>query len=154
MLVVEQANYPTAEVRDLLTALDVELVPLYDADQHHGLELDDIFQPGVHFFVARQDGAAVGCGGFALFDGYAEVKRMYVPDASRGRGIARAVLSRIEDEARAAGAPVLRLETGNLQHAAIALYRRAGFETCAAFGPYREMPEGNIATSLFFEKTL
>ena len=138
----------------MLSALDAELLPLYHADQHHGLALGDIFKPGVHFFVARLDGAAVGCGGFALFDGYAELKRMYVAEAARGRGIAKAVLAHIVIEARAAGAPVLRLETGNRQHAAIALYRCAGFETCAAFGPYRDKPKTSIATSLFFEKRL
>lgn len=154
MLVIERAKQPTSEVRDLLSALDAELLPLYDPDQHHGLALDDIFKPGVHFFVVRMEGAAVGCGGFALFDGYAEVKRMYVAKNERGLGIARTVLARIEEGARATGAKLLRLETGDRQHAAIALYRRAGFQIGAPFGPYMEKPENSIAASLFFEKRL
>ena len=154
VLAIERAEHPTIEVRDLLSALDAELLPLYDPDQHHGLALDEIFRPEVHFFVARMEGEAVGCGGFALFDGDAEVKRMYVIETARGRGIAGAVLARIEEEARATGATLLRLETGDLQHAAIALYRRAGFEKCAPFGPYRDKPEASIAASLFFEKRL
>ena len=153
-LAIEQATVPTPEVRELVAALDAELIPLYHPDQHHGLELGDLFQPGVHFFVARLDGAAVGCGGFALFDGYAEVKRMFATEAARGRGVGKALLARIETGARAAGAALLRLETGNRQHAAIALYRRAGFELCPAFGPYRDKPQHSIATSLFFEKAL
>lgn len=52
----------------------------------------------------------------------AEVKRMYTRPSSRGLGLAKALLRRIEDEARAAGAPVLRLETGIHQREAIGLY--------------------------------
>jgi Acetyltransferase (GNAT) family len=63
----------------------------------------------------RLDGFAVGCGGVAAFEDYAEVKRMYTRPAARGRGVAKALLYRIEDEARRANKSVLRLETGVLQ---------------------------------------
>ena len=154
MLSIEQATVPTPEVRELVAALDAELIPLYHPDQHHGLELGDLFQPGVRFFVARLDGTAVGCGGFALFEDCAEIKRMYVAEAARGRGVGKALLAHIENEARAAGARLLRLETGIHQHAALALYQRAGFAPCPAFGPYRDMPAHNIAASLFLKKAL
>ena len=153
-LVIEAAPVPTEEVRCLIGALDAALSANYPPEQRHGLALDAIFQPHIRFFLARLDGVAVGCGGVALFDGFAEVKRMFVADSARGRGVAEALLSRLEAAARAAGQTLLRLETGDAQQAAIRLYERAGFHRCAAFGAYATMPPPAIATSVFFEKTL
>ena len=48
----------------------------YKAHQRHGLSIEQLFEPNVRFFVARLDGLVVGCGGVAIFDDYAEVKRM------------------------------------------------------------------------------
>ncbi len=111
-----------------------------------------MFKPDVRFFVARTDGEAVGCGGVAFCDGYAEVKRMYSKPSVRGRGVAKALLRRIESEARAAGATLLRLETGLYQQEALWFYEGASFRRCAPFGPYAEMPPRAIELSLFFEK--
>lgn len=61
------------------------------------------------------------------FDDYAEVKRVYTWPAARGRGVAKALLRKIEDEARGANKSVLRLETGTYQQEAIGLYKRMGF---------------------------
>ena len=72
------------------------------------LSVEQLFEPNVRFFLARLDGLAVGCGGVAVFDDYAEVKRMYTRPAARGWGIAKALLHRIEEEARGAGKSVLR----------------------------------------------
>ena len=41
----------------------------------------------MRFFVARLDGLAVGCGGVAFFNDYAEVTPMYTRPTARGRGI-------------------------------------------------------------------
>jgi putative acetyltransferase len=153
-ITIEQAKAPTEEVRALVSELEEILSAEYPPEQRHGLSLDAIFQPHVRFFVARLDAAAVGCGGVALFDGFAEVKRMYVRATARGRGAAQALLERIEREAREAGRPVLRLETGTRQLAAMRFYERAGFRSCDAFGAYAGMPASSIATSAFYEKDL
>jgi putative acetyltransferase len=126
----------------------------YEAHQRHGLSIEQLIEPHVRFFMARLDGIAVGCGGVAMFDDYAEVKRMYTRPVTRGRGIAKAVLHKIEDEARGAGKSVLRLETGTYQQEAIGLYEAMGFQPRGPFGPYAAMPAHNIETSLFFEKVL
>src|SRR5260221_6048641 len=65
------------------------------------------------FFLARLGAIAVGCGGVALFPDFAEVKRMYVRHAPRGRRVPDAVLARIEAETRRAGLTILLLETGD-----------------------------------------
>ncbi|MCH0562233.1 MULTISPECIES: GNAT family N-acetyltransferase [unclassified Streptomyces] len=70
-------------------------------------------------------------------DGDAELKRMYVVDDMRGRGIARRILAALEDDARTAGRIRMVLETGTKQPEAIALYLSSGYAPCTKFGYYR-----------------
>jgi putative acetyltransferase len=149
---IELALTATDDVRLLIDEIEAELAAQYPPEQRHGLALDAIFQPHVRFFLARRQGAAVGCGGVALFPDFAEVKRMYVRDTARGQGVADAILARIEQEVRSAGLSVLRLETGTRQIAAMRLYARAGFRECQAFGDYALKAPQSIASSVFFEK--
>lgn len=79
---------------------------------------------------------------------------MYVRAALRGQGVARALLARIEEEARAAGHSALRLETGTAQRAAQRFYEKEGFCRRDAFEPYAALPPAAIAGSVFFEKGL
>jgi putative acetyltransferase len=151
---IEAAGVATDEVRGLIVELDRVLSAEYLPEQRHGLDLDAIFQPHIRFFVARLNGEAVGCGGVALFADFAEVKRMYVRDGARGKGVAQALLTRIEKETLAAGLAVLRLETGDRQEDAIRLYMRSVFRRSPAFGAYALMTAEAIGTSLFFEKLL
>src|SRR5438477_9019298 len=95
-VLVELALTATDEVRVLIGELETVLAAEYPPEQRHGLSLDAIFQPHVRFFVAKLKGAAVGCGGVALFPDYAEVKRMYVRGSARGQGLADAILARFE----------------------------------------------------------
>ena len=145
---------PNDDIRLLVSELEEVLSAGYPAEQRHGLSLDAIFQEHVRFFVASLGGVAVGCGGVALFDGFAEVKRMYVRPSARGTGVARAILERLVVETRGAGLSTLCLETGTKQDDALRLYRRYGFTDCAAFGAYAEMPPHKIVASIFLSKTL
>jgi len=153
-ITIERAVDPTSDVRELIAELDAVLGAVYKPHQRHGLSIEQVFQPNVRFFVARLGDAAVGCGAVALFDDYAEVKRMYTREAARGHGVAKALLTQIEREARDARKPVLRLETGTYQAAAIGLYEGCGFRPCGAFGNYAALPPHRIAASLFYEKPL
>jgi putative acetyltransferase len=145
---------PDNDVRLLVGELNDELSGLYAAEQRHGLALEAIFQPHIRFFLVRKKDAAIGCGGVALFPGFAEVKRMYVRPAMRGRGIADAIMARLIAEAAQAGLPLLRLETGSHSIAAIRFYGRLGFRHCPAFEPYASMPSQSVVTSVFMEKAI
>ena len=155
-IVVEHVEAPTDEVRALIGELDAELSGPYAAEQRHGLSVERIFRlesrRRVLFFVARVDGQAVGCGGLAFEEGFAEVKRMYVRPGARGRGVARAILGRLESEAQRRGITRLMLETGDAQVAAMRFYERAGFVRCGAFGDYAAMEPRAVERSVFFEK--
>jgi putative acetyltransferase len=151
---VERVCAPTDEVRGLIDELDRTLSMEYLPEQRHGIALDALFQPSVRFFIARLAGVAVGCGGVAFGENYGEVKRMYVRDVARGRGLARALLARIEIETVNCGRRLLRLETGSRQLDALRLYYRAGFSRCEPFGNYIALAPLAIATSVFLEKRL
>jgi ribosomal protein S18 acetylase RimI-like enzyme len=149
-----EATARTADVAALIGELNDELGALYTPDQRHGLALDAIFQPDIRFFLARREGRAVGCGGVAFLDGFAELKRMYVRPEARGQGIADAIIARLAAESLTSGRDLLRLETGSHSLAAIGFYSRQGFRTCDAFAPYAAMPRAAIITSVFMEKRL
>jgi putative acetyltransferase len=151
---IELANAPTGDIHALVGELEGELASEYPDEQRHGLDVPALFSPHVRFFVAKASGEAVGCGGVAIFPGYAEAKRMYVRPSARGRGIADALLARIEAETMDAGLTVLRLETGTRQTAAIRFYERASFRRSGVFGVYAHLPASSVETSVFYEKAL
>ena len=96
-----------------------------------------------YFVVGYLDGVPVACGGWRAHseDGAAEIKRMYVADSLRGRGLSRLVLANLEDTAREAGHRQMVLETGMRQPEAIGLYLSSGYERIENFGVYRDHPE-------------
>lgn len=143
---IERPDQPDAIA--LIDALDAYQKPLYPAESHHGIDVDALLQPHVAFAIARTEaGDAVGCGAFVADAGWAELKRMFVVPAQRGRGVAQAVLAFLEREAQARGVTVMRLETGNLQPEALRFYERAGYVRRGPFGDYDDDPH-----SVFMEK--
>jgi len=153
-IVLEVVEAPTDEARALIQELEAELSGLYAAEQRHGYSIERVFQPNILFFVARLDGQVVGCGGVAIEEDFAELKRMYVRPGMRGRHVGQAILARLEEEARRRGMRRLALETGDVSHVAIRLYEGAGFQACAAFGAYAGMAPEAIERSVFFEKQI
>jgi putative acetyltransferase len=153
-ITIELVSSATDDVRSLVAELDRLLLVEYPPEQRHGLAVDAIFKPNIRFFLARLNGAAVGCGGVMLFADFAEVKRMYVRDGARGHGVAQALLAQIEGETRDAGLVLLRLETGTRQTAALRFYQRAGSEICGPFGAYATMEPQAIGISAFLQKRL
>ena len=105
----------------------------------------------VAFVLARDAaGSAVGRGGLRRLDAVSgELKRMYVVPASRGSGVADAVLAALEARARGFGWTHLRLETGDRQPDAVAFYTRSGYAPIERFGPYV-----HSASSLCFGRAL
>ena len=119
-------------------------------DRHEagGVGVEEMVLPHGLFLLVEVDQESVACGGIRrLSDDIAEIKRMYVAPAARRRGVARALLGRLEDEARALGCRVARLDTGRDMAAALTLYRLLG---------YREIPDynGNPHAAHWMEKVL
>lgn len=81
--------------------------------------------------------------------GALEVKKVFVDPAHRGRGISRLLMAELERIAREQGASRLVLQTGDQQHAAIALYESLDYVPMAPFGGYEIFPP-----TLCYEKSL
>jgi putative acetyltransferase len=150
MIEITQETPHQEELTPLFRASEAYSASLYPAESNHTLPVAELVAANVRFFVARLGGRAVGCAALVLQGrGEAELKRMFVADAARGRGAGHALLRRIEETSRREDARVLRLETGIGNAEALALYRRAGFRERGPFGSYLPDP-----LSVFMEKRL
>ena len=138
------------DVAALLESSNEYMAALYPAESNHLLDIASLMRADVTFIVARIDGRAMGCG--AVVDsgeGWAEIKRMFVSPAARGRRLGRRLLEELEAIAAERGATKLRLETGGKQPEALALYASSGFVEIGPFGKYGPDP-----LSIFMEKPI
>jgi putative acetyltransferase len=149
-VVIAEERPDSPDAVALIGELDEHLGALYAVESRHGFSVEKLLRDGVRFFVARDGGRPAGCGGVLLVGReYAEVKRMYVRPAFRGRRIGGLMLDHLVEHARQHGLTVIRLETGIHQREAIALYEARGFRKIPPFGPYRDDP-----VSLCYERRL
>jgi putative acetyltransferase len=150
MIKVSRETPRQPDVVTLIRQSDVLMQSLYPAESNHLVDIDSLAGPHVHFFVARENGRALGCGAFVLgVNRQAEMKRVFVDPAARGKGIARMIMDALEREAASLGVALIQLETGIKQPEAIALYRKFGYVERGPFGSYQPDP-----LSLFMEKRL
>jgi GNAT superfamily N-acetyltransferase len=137
VLEFRRADAAESPAADLVAAMVAEMVPLYgniDVPEAPSATAQDMGPPGGSFLVGYEDGTPI-CGGGVkrLPDGACEIKRMYVLPEARGRGVAKALLTALEDEARALGYAIARLDTGPQQPHAERMYRDAGYEDIGNF---------------------
>lgn len=141
MIVVAPERPDQPAVAALFARADARSAALYPEDGRPGLTVSALLEAEVRFFVAREEGAAVGCGGYVrLAHDTGEVKRLFVEQRSRGRGVGAEIVSAVERAASAEGVRTLFLETGVRSDAALRLYRRLGFVGCEPFASYGPDP--------------
>ena len=114
------------DFRQLVNQLDRYLMGI-NGDQHDFFDqfnkIDNIRQ----VVVLYQDAIPSGCGAIKEYEpGIMEVKRMFVPPAARGKGIASAVLKELETWALELGYKKCILETGDIMRDAITIYKKNG----------------------------
>lgn len=130
-----RADQPPADA--LVTAMIAEVTRLYgplDERNAPSATPDELWGPHGTYLVVFADGEPVAGGGLkGLGTEIAEVKRMFVTEAARGRGFARRLLVALEDAARELGHTRLRLDTGPRQPVAWALYESAGYASIPAY---------------------
>jgi putative acetyltransferase len=150
MITIARETPRQGDVVALIRQSDALMQSLYPAESNHLVDIDQLAQPHVHFLVAREHGRALGCGAFVLGEGgQAEMKRVFVDPAGRGKGVARVLMEALERAAAQLGVTLMQLETGIRQPEAIALYRRFDYAERGPFGTYKPDP-----LSLFMEKRL
>ncbi|GGN40324.1 putative N-acetyltransferase YsnE [Novosphingobium indicum] len=105
----------------------------------HAMPAERLRQPDVRFFSAWDGERLAGCGAIKhLDDMHGELKSMRAAPEYRGKGVGKAILLRLIEEARSRGYSRVSLETGRPEpfQAAQTLYRAHGFTECPPFGDY------------------
>lgn len=149
---VRDTDPRSPDVRRLLALSDEYMGGLYPPESNHLEPAEALCAGNVIFLGAFAGDTLVGCGAVKLMtdDGhYGEIKRVYVTEERRGRGISRRIMDELEARLLANGVTVARLETGIRQPEALALYERIGYAYRPPFGRYRLDP-----LSVFMEKRL
>lgn len=137
------------QVAALFALSDAYAAALYPAESNHMVHAEALAQPHVVFCIARRGEQVVGCGAAVLYDGYAEIKRMYVLEAARGLKFGERILGFLEVETASRGVRTLRLETGIYSQPARRLYEKCGYRLRGPFADYGDDP-----LSVFYEKNL
>lgn len=84
----------------------------------------------------------------------AEVQKMLVWHAARGRGLGRALLARLEAEAKARGRTLLFLDTTVGAAGAEEFYLKAGYRRAGGIPDYAANPDGRLEANVIFYKRL
>lgn len=142
---IDVLAYDHPDAVSLIAEVQQEYVIRYGEEDRTPVDPAEFAPPRGLFLVAYLDGRPVACGGWRVHPGpdgpEAELKRMYVSPAARGRGVARALLAELERTALEAGYGRMVLETGSRQPEALALYKSAGYVDVPRFGYYADEPE-------------
>jgi GNAT superfamily N-acetyltransferase len=147
-LTIREVGYDHPDAQRLIAEVQGEYVQRYGGPDSSPVDPSEFQPPRGVFLIGYLDSEPVAMGGWRWHDDghpqtswaapVVEVKRMYVAAASRGRGYARAMLARLEDTAREAGARWVLLETGTRQPEALQLYQSCGYQPVPKFGHYAE----------------
>lgn len=149
MITLKRTNSDNPDFQNLVIDLDKDLA-IRDGDDHAFYAQYNKITMIKHVVMAYENEEAIGCGAIKEYEaGTMEVKRMYVPPAKRGHGIASVVLKELEQWARELGYDKCILETGEKQPEAIRLYHKNNYTVIKNYGQY----EG-VSASICFEKHL
>ena len=100
--------------------------------------------------VAYYNDVPAGCGAFKKFtENTVEIKRMFVKEEFRGKGISKTILSALEDWAKELSYTESVLETGAMLDVAIQLYKKSGYEIIPNYAQYM-----GVESSVCMKKTL
>jgi GNAT superfamily N-acetyltransferase len=147
-VVIRRADYHDPDAVALTEIVQRFYAELYGGPDDSPVAHEEFAPPGGAFFVGYLADRPVAMGGWRFTSVEVpgalrpvEIKRMYVSDDLRRRGLARRMLEVLESSAWAAGADAVILETGRPQTAAVALYRATGYTDIPGFGHYAAWPQ-------------
>lgn len=141
----------SADVIQLLQEHLDEMASHSPAESMHALDLEGLKMSNVSFWVIREEGELLGCGALSqISKDHAEIKSMRTAYAHRGKGVGKAMLLFILEQANNRGITQLSLETGSMEGflPARQLYEAHGFEYCEPFEDYIEDPHSVFMTRL------
>jgi putative acetyltransferase len=140
---IRRSDLTSSVATALIDALNHELSAQYPEPgaTHFRLDPSEVADGHGAFLVAFAGDEPAGCGAVRTLEPTtAEIKRMYVVPTMRRRGVGRAMLAALIEEARMLGVTRVVLETGTRQTEALALYEQAGFTPIPVYGEYVGSP--------------
>ena len=149
MIHIEKTCASNTDFIQLVAALDKELAQR-DGDEHAFYDQFNKIARIKHVLVLYTEGEPVGCGAIKAMDtDCMEVKRMFIKEEYRRKGLAAKILSSLEKWAFELGYKKCVLETGKRQPEAVNLYTKNGYKLIPNYGQY-----SGVENSLCFEKQL
>ncbi len=149
MIKIKRTDSTNADFQYLVSELDKDLA------KRNG-ETNDFFAQYnktdhiKHVIIATIDDKPVGCGAMKEYDeATMEIKRMFVPLAMRGKGVAVEVLHNLEKWAKEMDYHHCILETGDKMPEAIRLYEKSNYQRIPNYGQYKD-----VESSLCFKKEI
>lgn len=121
-------------IRTSLVEFDVPKIGTVYSDPDTD-RLFELFEetPASCYFVAEEAGALIGgCGVYptpGLPAGHAELVKLYLTNATRGRGIGKIMMDKCYEAAKAMGYTHLYLESFPQLAKAVSMYEKAGFKS-------------------------
>ena len=146
---IEPADLDSPAFAALMSEHQAAMQATAPPESQHALDLSGLKQSHVKVWVLRKDQVLLGCGALQRIDErHVEIKAMRTSRAHLRRGVGKAVLAHLLDEARAAGYARASLETGSMDYFAPArrMYADAGFVECAPFADYLDDPNSTCMT--------
>ncbi len=149
MIEVLRTDSSNQDFINLVKHLDADLAER-DGKEHSFYAQFNKIDKIKHVVIAYENSRPVGCGAIKEYaPNIMEVKRMYTPPESRGKGVASKVLTELETWAAEMSYEKCILETGKKQPEAIGLYKKNGYTLIPNYGQYAE-----VENSVCFEKLL
>ena len=136
---IVQVNPADSQVREFIDQLDRYQLSMYPVESSHLDPADELASENVYFVGAYENERLVGIGAVKLMAHdcqYGEIKRVYVPEIARGKGVAIKIMDELESHLLEKGVTVARLETGIYQPEALGLYEKLGYVQRGSFGDY------------------
>ena len=115
----------------------------------HALNVAKLKQPNITFYSAWEGDELLGCGALnELTATHGEIKSMRTAEKHVRKGVARAILQHLLNEAKTRGYTKVSLETGSMDAflPARRLYETFGFTYCEPFDQYTEDPNSKFMT--------
>ncbi len=157
MMVIRRLDPELVEAQMIIAQSDTYMHALYPSESNHLVSAEALKKPnilflGAYVIDAAQNEKLAGCGAVRVADDdghYGEIKRLFVFEEYRGRGISKEIMCALESSLIDQDIYIARLETGVKQPEAIALYQSIGYVERGPFADYQLDP-----LSLFMEKAL